>query len=136
MQPFLMFVSGILLLFFIAPAAPIGEDVIALEDGLRDDSDMWDLVSADPATLTQLLPSEIETLFEKAQLVRQDADASVWQYRSKSCSLNLYFSSQKSGAIAHYTISPRKKGESVSEPDCLRSIREEYTIPARKKKFA
>ncbi len=135
MQPFLMLVAGIVLLSFIAPA-PVTEDVIALEDGLRDDSDMWELVSADPATLTQLLPSEIETLFEKAQLVRQDADASVWQYRSKTCSLNLYFSSEKSGAIAHYTISARKKGETVSEPDCLKSIREEYTIPTRKKKFA
>ena len=135
MQPFLMLVSGILLLFFIAPA-PVSEDVIALEDGVRDDSDMWELVSADPSTLTQLLPSEIETLFEKAQLIRQDADASVWQYRSKTCSLNLYFSSQKSGAIAHYTISARKKGETVAEPDCLKSIREEYTIPTRKKKFA
>lgn len=135
MQPFLMLVAGIVLLSFIAPA-PVTEDVIALEDNLRDDSDMWELVSADPATLTQLLPSEIETLFEKAQLVRQDADASVWQYRSKTCSLNLYFSSEKSGAIAHYTISARKKGEAVSEPDCLRSIREEYTIPTRKKKFA
>ena len=135
MQPFLMLVAGIVLLSFIAPA-PVTEDVIALEDGLRDDSDMWELVSADPSTLTQLLPSEIETLFEKAQLVRQDADASVWQYRSKTCSLNLYFSSEKSGAIAHYSVSARKKGETISEPDCLKSIREEYTIPTRKKKFA
>lgn len=136
MQPFLMLLSGILLLSFISPSTQPSEDVIALEDGVRDDSDMWELVSADPSTLTQLLPSEIEILFEKAQLVRQDADASVWQYRSKSCSLNLYFSSEKSGAIAHYKISARKKGDTVAEPECLKSIREEYTLPVRKKKFA
>ena len=128
--------SGMLLLAFITPPSSIDADIIALENTVRDDSDMWELVSADPATLTQLLPSEIEVLFEKAQLVRQDADASVWQYRSKSCSLNLYFSSAKSGAIAHYKISSRKKGETVAEPECLKSLRDEYTLPARKKKFA
>ena len=136
LQPFLMFLSGFLLLSFIAPTPTVDESVLALEEGARDDAVMWELVSADPATLTQLLPSEIETVFEKAQLVRQDADASVWQYRSKSCSLKLYFSSAKSGAIAHYTISARKKGETVAEPECLKSIRDEYTLPARKKKFA
>ncbi len=131
-----MLMAGMLLLSFITPPSSIDAEIIALENTARDDSDMWELVSTDPATLTQLLPSEIEVLFEKAQLVRQDADASVWQYRSKTCSLNLYFSSAKSGAIAHYTITARKKGGTVSEQECVKSIRTEYTLPARKKKFA
>lgn len=143
LQPAILVIAGFLLLDYgtlqePSPSRPAAREILALAAPApeHDSETMWELVSSEPAVLTRLLPSEVQQLFDEPQTVRREAGSSMWQYRANACLLNLYFSSAADGQVTQYRISPRRNGKAVSEADCLRAIRDEYTIPKRKKKFA
>ncbi|MEZ0259671.1 MAG: hypothetical protein ACAH80_01590 [Alphaproteobacteria bacterium] len=54
-----------------------------------------DFVAGDPATLMRLTEQEVAYLYGKPTMERRDADAKIWQYRTKACVVDFYFYEQK-----------------------------------------
>jgi hypothetical protein len=54
-----------------------------------------DFVAGDPATLMRLTEQEVTYLYGKPTMERRDADAKIWQYRSRACVVDFYFYEQK-----------------------------------------
>ncbi len=85
-------------------------------------------VSESPENVLDIYGRDVLSLFAEPELVRRDAPTTVWQYRSESCVLDLYFTTQKKDALAapvvHYEVRLRDGGE----PDpafgqaCVRSL--------------
>lgn len=48
-------------------------------------------ISGDPAALMKLTEREIGYLFGKPSMVRRDAAARIWQYRTEGCVVDVYF---------------------------------------------
>ncbi len=54
-----------------------------------------DYVENDPASLMRLTQSEVGYLFGKPTMQRKDADAKIWQYKTKSCVVDFFFYDDK-----------------------------------------
>jgi hypothetical protein len=54
-----------------------------------------DFVAGDPATLMRLTQQEVAYLYGKPTMERRDADAKIWQYRSRACVVDFYFYEQE-----------------------------------------
>lgn len=54
-----------------------------------------DFVAGDPAALMRLTEQEVTYLYGKPTMERRDAEAKIWQYRSKACVVDFYFYEQK-----------------------------------------
>lgn len=50
-----------------------------------------DFVQSNPAALTKLTEQEIGFLFGKPTMERKDADARIWQYKTPSCVMDVFF---------------------------------------------
>ncbi|MDF3024632.1 MAG: hypothetical protein K0R10_1993 [Alphaproteobacteria bacterium] len=50
-----------------------------------------DFVQSNPAMLTKLTEQEIGFLFGKPSMERKDADARIWQYKTPSCVVDVFF---------------------------------------------
>lgn len=50
-----------------------------------------DFVQSNPAALTKLTEQEIGFLFGKPSMERKDADARIWQYKTPSCVVDVFF---------------------------------------------
>ncbi|MBL8712684.1 MAG: hypothetical protein JNM12_07275 [Alphaproteobacteria bacterium] len=50
-----------------------------------------DFVQSNPAALTKLTEQEIGFLFGKPSMERRDADARIWQYKTPSCVMDVFF---------------------------------------------
>ena len=48
-------------------------------------------IESDPEAVKMLTANEVRYVFGKPDLRRQDADAEVWQYKTDSCVMDLYF---------------------------------------------
>ncbi len=81
-----------------------------------------------PENLLQLAGHDVRAVLKEPDLVRQDFPTVIWQYRNRSCVLDVYFSSSAedvSGApIVHYEIRARGKNVSDEEikPSCMRNL--------------
>ena len=54
-----------------------------------------DYVENDPASLMRLTQAEVGYLFGKPTMQRRDADAKIWQYKTKSCVVDFFFYDDK-----------------------------------------
>lgn len=59
-----------------------------------------DYVEDAPASLTQFTRQDIGFLFGQPTMQRRDADAQIWQYKTKSCVVDFYFYGDKGAADA------------------------------------
>ncbi|MDE1151737.1 MAG: hypothetical protein PW788_04290 [Micavibrio sp.] len=50
-----------------------------------------DYIEGDPAALMRLTEAEVSYLFGKPTMERKDADARIWQYKTKSCVVDFFF---------------------------------------------
>lgn len=83
------------------------------------DTDPKQLVGMDRAGLAGLLGTPGFT--------RHDAPAELWQYRHKSCTLDLYLYSDTAGPadapkVRHYDVRDRKGKNSISARKCLSAL--------------
>jgi hypothetical protein len=79
-------------------------------------------VEEQPQTMKMLNREEIGFLFGKPTFHRHDADAEVWQYKTKACVIDFYFYGKKQAAY----IDARSKDQTAISPDeestCLHHI--------------
>ena len=82
-----------------------------------------DYVESKPQSLTMLGRNEIGYIFGKPSFQRHDADAEVWQYKTSSCVVDIYFYGDKHASY----IEARRKGHLPVAADdkssCLRNIK-------------
>jgi len=50
-----------------------------------------DYIEGDPSALMRLTEAEVGYLFGKPTMERKDADARIWQYKTKSCVVDFFF---------------------------------------------
>lgn len=103
-------------------------------------------IAGDPAALTKLTEREITYLFGKPSLVRRDADARIWQYRTEGCVVDVYFyknTERSSGFdVIHVDFRageqlkvggpiPDAPAATKSQSRCLRTLVSTGAVPAR-----
>ena len=96
-----------------------------------------------PETMGRMIGEEIKLVLDRPGLERREMPTVVWQYRSKSCVLDLFFRADKDGAadysrVKHFEIRHRdimpfnasyeagKNVEADAQSSCLRSIIREH----------
>lgn len=84
-------------------------------------------VSVDPDTLLDVTGRHVMAILSEPELVRHDGFSSVWQYRTDSCILDVYFSGKKdemNTPVSYYEIRAREKGveDKKVQNDCIRHI--------------
>lgn len=92
-------------------------------------------VSANHDNIYELQGASIEAAFGAPELVRADLPTIIWQYRSASCVLDVYFKSKDDQAafapVVHYEIRARN-GELDDSPNaarCLSSLMPSIAAP-------
>lgn len=95
------------------------------------------LVFDDPETVYQLIGHDFLVMFREPDLKRHDGSTSIWQYRTDSCVLDVFFNGQDNGPAVHYEIRQRKmaafgaEGQhegTVDTINCLRAIYDRRSI--------
>ena len=98
------------------------------------------LVLDDPGTIHQLIGQDFIVMFNDPDLRRVEGESVIWQYRSASCVLDLYFEHDhdgKEGAAIHYEVRQRKIAaygeqgqheEKIDEQGCLSEIYSQRSI--------
>lgn len=73
-------------------------------------------ISHDPQSLIGVNGAQMRGILNAPQLVRRESPTVIWQYRSETCVLDLYFQSAKKDVslspIKHFEIRARQKGVS------------------------
>lgn len=91
------------------------------------------LVLENPEKITQLIGQDFLVMFSEPDLQRTEGAVSIWQYRTNSCILDIYFAadSGEAGPAAHYEVRQRKTAFFTSKSEgeqaidvaaCLRTI--------------
>lgn len=103
-------------------------------------------IAGDPAALTKLTEREISYLFGTPSMVRRDADARIWQYRTEGCVVDVYFyknGDRNSGFdVTHVDFRagdqlkvggpiPDAPAAAKSQSRCLRTLVSNGAAPAR-----
>jgi hypothetical protein len=85
-------------------------------------------MSASSNNILDLSGQEILSVFSQPELIRTDAPTTIWQYRTASCVLDIYYTTRDQTAlrapVVHYEIRAREKGvadEAVKET-CVRDL--------------
>ena len=86
--------------------------------------------------LYKLRAAAVRTAFGEPELVRADIPTVVWQYRSSSCVLDVYFKTDDTkgdyAPVVHYEVRSRQTGANAVQPaeqDCLNSILPSVNTP-------
>lgn len=86
-------------------------------------------VAARPDNLNKMHGATILAAFNSPSLVRSDLPTVVWQYRTNSCVLDIYFKSDKDDVVlapvVHYEIRGRSIDANATLPDeqkCIKSL--------------
>lgn len=90
-----------------------------------------DTVANKPDTLLKLAGEDVRLILAAPDLQRVDAPSVIWQYRTASCVLDVYFTTgvdaeADMAEVAYYEVRSRKSGD--GEPDaghCLQGLYEE-----------
>ena len=92
-------------------------------------------ISYHPENLLKMNGRDVRGVLSEPGLVRKDSPTIVWQYRSESCVLDLYFSTMEKDAdlspVIHYEMRAREKGvddEAISAV-CVREIVQAHNGP-------
>lgn len=136
------FIGGIQLSHFISAnqaQAATQAMVPAVMDDMRPSerrdyaATLQSLVRSDPDKMYQLVGGDVQMMFSQPDLKKHDGQAEIWQYRTASCVLDVYFK-QGDGehqAVSYYEVRQRKmaafgaEGQHESDIDpaqCLASI--------------
>lgn len=88
-----------------------------------------------PDLITDMTGSDIRRVFQEPELVRHDGPTTVWQYRSGSCVLDVFFTPGERGealyeTAVHYEIRDRSTAgdDEAVVRTCLRSIVESRNV--------
>lgn len=85
-------------------------------------------VASEPETLLKLAGEDVRLILAAPDLQRVDAPSVVWQYRTASCVLDVYFTTGKDASadaadVAYYEVRARKSGD--GQPDagaCIQGL--------------
>jgi hypothetical protein len=101
--------------------APIGEARSFERKNLAKD------ISLHPDRLMEIRGQDVKTILREPELVRQESPTTIWQYRTDSCVLDIYFSGNTDpllSPVSYYEIRAREKG--VTDADvsasCVRDL--------------
>ncbi|MDB2682907.1 hypothetical protein N9Z27_01485 [Alphaproteobacteria bacterium] len=93
----------------------------AVYDSRYDRQEVVDRLRQDSSALMSLSPHHIVQIFHDPELVRTEGAMTMFQYRTDSCVLDLYFKSSGAGAqkasIVYYEARPRGHGAGPSSSD-------------------
>ncbi len=115
-------------------------DVMSESERERYAGTLSNLVIDDPETLYQLIGHDFLVMFKEPDLKRQEGRMAIWQYRTVSCVLDIYFEQavgDTSGGVAHYEVRQRKlaafgvEGQHEGNVDkalCLEALYEQRSI--------
>ncbi len=88
-----------------------------------------DSITEDPALIASLRQQDIELALAKPDLVRVDGQTQVWQYRTQSCVLDIYWRGKDvtSKSASHYEFRARQNGDMQNQDEaapwhCVQSI--------------
>ena len=80
-------------------------------------------LKTNPDHLLDLSGADIHFVLKDPELTRREAPTIVWQYRTASCVLDLYFVTQKDDAsvapVSYYEVRPRGGAEVMTPQSCL-----------------
>lgn len=86
--------------------------------------------------LFKLRAAAVRTAFGEPELVRADMPTIVWQYRSRSCVLDVYFKTEDADVdyapVVYYEMRSRQTGASATQPreqECMNSILPSVNTP-------
>ncbi|PJB73778.1 MAG: hypothetical protein CO093_00060 [Alphaproteobacteria bacterium CG_4_9_14_3_um_filter_47_13] len=97
-------------------------------------------VIGNPEKIYRLIDRDFLVMFHEPDLKRQDGETGIWQYRTESCVLDIYFGSAQQGLrpVIHYEVRPRQMAEFISvnslpgykidNAACLQEIYRQQTI--------
>jgi hypothetical protein len=84
--------------------------------------------NASADNLLSAMGRDVQSVLREPELVRQDRPTVIWQYRSDSCVLDIYFATEDEdplfAPVVHYEIRSREaeKMTEDQEKSCLRSL--------------
>lgn len=78
-----------------------------------------------PSSVLGLDPRDLEKLLGMPKLVRRDAPAEVWQYRSEACVLDVFIYRVATGAQVKYAEARTIWAEPAKTDDCVNAIRQQ-----------
>lgn len=81
--------------------------------------------TATSSSVLGLGPRDLEKLLGTPKLVRRDAPAEVWQYRSEVCVLDVFIYQVATGARVKYAEARTMAAEPARTDDCVNTIRQQ-----------
>ncbi len=111
-----------------AMTAPVGELRSATRKNLAKE------ISLQPGKLLHVRGQDIKTVLREPELIRHEAPVTIWQYRTASCVLDVYFSGTTDpllAPVAHYEIRAREKNGSDADmqKSCVRELARKSARP-------
>lgn len=82
-------------------------------------------ISYTPDNVLKLTGQELRSVLKDPGLVRHESPTTMWQYRTSSCVLDVYFGAgAESAPVAHYEIRAREKGveDTTVRQNCMRDL--------------
>lgn len=86
--------------------------------------------TAVPTSVLGLGPRDLEKLLGAPKLVRRDAPAEIWQYRSEACVLDVFLYQVAAGAEVKYAEARTIWAEPAKTDECVNAIRQQ-NLPER-----
>jgi hypothetical protein len=106
---------------FSAMGAPVGEMRTENRKSLAKD------ISLHPDRLMNIRGQDVKTVLREPELVRAESPTTIWQYRTDSCVLDIYFTGNADpllSPVSFYEI--RARGKNASDADvsatCVREL--------------
>lgn len=117
------------------PAAQGDLDDMGQRDLMRYAYALQDKTFENPQNLYQLSGRDVSLMLAKPDLERHDYPSVVWQYRTQSCVLDVYYTEGQGSDLAqtqvqHFEIRPRgliteKRGQKADPKNCLSALFED-----------
>lgn len=87
-------------------------------------------VAREPDLLTSLKGEDIRLILAAPEMERVDGPTTVWQYRTASCVLDVYFTVPDTNAVddasvTHYEVRGRELGQGADATGCMKSLYDE-----------
>lgn len=81
--------------------------------------------AAQTSSVLGLQPRELQKMLGLPKLVRRDAPAEIWQYRSEACVLDVFIYRVAAGARVKYAEARTIQAEPAKTDDCVKAIRQQ-----------
>lgn len=83
-------------------------------------------VSYRPENLLKVTARDVRALLSEPELVRAELPTTVWQYRTDTCVLDIYFQAQSAddpaAPVVHYEMRGREKQTQHARANCIKSL--------------